>query len=130
MNGRLIGYLTYCAVKWRCLRGNKRGESLESTTFEQKIKEPFIIFNTNRITYNYKKEFNNTGEFHRVCLDPKFGTNQNRDNFDKDADKKIRECKQFNVLAEVGKKLSHYNITFCRSATPMNEVCSMTVLPI
>ena len=99
--------LTFCALKWKCLKGPRKGQILDSNTFAQRMKELFIVFGRQGIKYDYKKDFNSNGEFHGVVLsiwvnqkkeEPSFGTYANRAEMDEEADKKLRECASKGII--------------------------------
>ncbi len=94
--------LLLCALKWRISRGPKKGKLYQPQTFEQYLKQLFIVFKKKGIYYYcHQKDFNGPGEFHAVLVriwneerekDTMFATGVQA--FDFDADKKIREAYQ------------------------------------
>ena len=41
--------LTFCALKWKCLKGPRKGQILDSNTFAQRMKELFIVFHRQKL---------------------------------------------------------------------------------
>jgi hypothetical protein len=91
-----------CGMKWLCLSGPNKGQALSPISFTKYMS---IIFNEFRVkrdmAYDFKKDFNDKGQFHGVMItnwnkirqnDPKFGTKQHQAQFDWEADSKIREA--------------------------------------
>jgi len=63
--------LTLCAVTWKNEAGpvNKRGAPHEPVTFEKYMKDVFSQYRDMGIRYEFKKDFNEKGEFHGVLID-------------------------------------------------------------
>jgi len=87
--------LTFCDLKWKCLKGPRR-QILDFNTFAQRVKELFIVFDRQKIQDDYKTNFNSNSESHGVVLnmwanqkkeEPSFGTFANWDEMDEEAEK-------------------------------------------
>ena len=77
----------------------------------------FAVFTKQELEFNFKNDFNATGEFHGVVLgiwneqkklEPTFGTYANRAQFDEDTDTKVRlahtkNCSTHSYLSKLQK---------------------------
>ena len=89
--------LNLCARKWK----KKDGTIYEISSWNFFLKLLFSEFKRRGILYDYKKDFNSTGDFHSVLMDDlktgsknieAYGTLKNKANFDDDGDNKIRNA--------------------------------------
>ena len=91
-----------CGMKWLCLTGKAKGQTLAPISFTKYMSTVFNEFRTKKgMTYDFKTDFNDKGQFHGVMIvnwnrirqkDPKFGTKQHQAQFDWEADTKIRQA--------------------------------------
>ena len=100
--------LTYCAIKWTCLSGKRKGDILESSSFEQNMRVLFRTFTQHGMQYDFRRDFNDNGEFHGAVMakwseqkkvEPKFATHQFRAKVDFEADNKIREAQRSHIIS-------------------------------
>jgi len=71
------------------------------------MKNPFVVFRTHHLEYEYKTDFNQSGKFHGAVLvvwdiakeeDEEFVTHQNRAEIDINTDKKVREAREEKII--------------------------------
>ena len=60
--------LIYCAIKWTCLTGKRKGQVMESSSFEQNMRVLFRTFAQHGLQYDFRKHFNDNGEFHGAIM--------------------------------------------------------------
>ena len=85
-------------MRWNYTKGKRKGLTLELNTFQHYMKVLFAVFTKQELEFNFRNDFNATGEYHGVIpgvwneqkkLEPSFGTLANRTQFDKDANTKV-----------------------------------------
>jgi hypothetical protein len=91
-----------CGMKWLCLSGKTKGQTLAPISFTKYMSTIFNEFRMRKgMKYDFRTDFNDKGQFHGVMIvnwnrirqkDPKFGTKQHQAQFDWEADTKIREA--------------------------------------
>ena len=87
-------------MSWTCLSFPRKGEILESSSFEQNMRVLFHSFGQKGLQYDLKKRFNDDGEFHGAIMakwkeqkevEPKFATHQFHAQVDFEANNKIQD---------------------------------------